>query len=217
MNNILEIDSVILNFGDKRVLSDVYLKCISGEVVGILGRNGSGKTTLLRIIFGELGTTNKSIRINGRVIDEPYKSLGLMKFLPQFNFLLPTISVKQLFKSFKIDFNDFVNLFPEFEKYYKVSVTEMSGGERRIVEIYSILAGKSLFCLLDEPFTHIMPVHIETVKQLIEREKLTKGILIIDHQYENVIEICNQIYIIENGKTNKVLSDSDFQKFGYLR
>ncbi|HSM48714.1 MAG TPA: ATP-binding cassette domain-containing protein [Draconibacterium sp.] len=217
MNHILEVDSVILNFGDKRVLSNVYLKCSTGEVVGILGRNGSGKTTLLRIIFGELETNNKSVRINGKVISEPYKSEGLIKFLPQFNFLLPTISVKQLFKSFKIDFNDFVTLFPGFEKYYKGRVTEMSGGERRIVEIYSILAGKSLFCLLDEPFTHIMPIHIETVKQLIEREKPKKGILVIDHQYENVIDICNRIYIIENGKTNQVLNDTDFQRFGYLR
>lgn len=217
MNHILEVDSVILNFGDKRVLSNVYLKCSTAEVVGILGRNGSGKTTLLRIIFGELESINKSVRINGEVISEPYKSDGLIKFLPQFNFLLPTISVKQLFKSFKIDFNDFVTLFPGFEKYYKGRVTEMSGGERRIVETYSILAGKSLFCLLDEPFTHIMPIHVETVKQLIEREKPKKGILVIDHQYENVIEICNRIYIIENGKTNQVLSDTDFQRNGYIR
>jgi ABC-type multidrug transport system ATPase subunit len=217
MNHILEVDSVILNFGDKRVLTNVYLKCSTGEVVGILGRNGSGKTTLLRIIFGELDSINKSVRVNGQVIREPYRYEGLIKFLPQFNFLLPTIFVKQLFKSFKIDFNDFVTLFPGFEKYYKGRVTEMSGGERRIVEIYSILAGKSLFCLLDEPFTHIMPIHIETVKQLIEREKPKKGILVIDHQYENVIEICNRIYIIENGKTNQVLKDTDFQRFGYLR
>jgi len=217
MNNILEIDSVILNFGDKRVLSDIYLKCITGEVVGILGRNGSGKTTLLRIIFGELETNNKSTRINGQVINEPYKSDGLIKFLPQFNFLLPSVSVKQLFKNFKIDFGDFVILFPEFEKYYKRRVTEMSGGERRIVEIYIILTSESMFCLLDEPFTHIMPVHIEAVKQLIQREKLTKGIILIDHQYENVIDTCNRIYIINNGKTNQVLNEADFQRFGYLK
>ncbi|TNF45162.1 MAG: ATP-binding cassette domain-containing protein [Bacteroidetes bacterium] len=216
MNNILEVDSVILNFGDKRVLSNIYLKCSTGEAVGILGRNGSGKTTLLRIIFGELETNNKSVRINGQVFSEPYKSKELIKFLPQFNFLLPTISIKQLFKSFKIDFNDFVTLFPGFEKYYKLRLTKLSGGERRIVEIYTILACKSLFCLLDEPFTHIMPIHIETFKQLIEREKLKKGIILIDHLYKNVIDICTRIYIIENGKTNPVLSDSDFQRFGYL-
>jgi len=216
MNNILEIDSVIVNFEDKRVLSDVYLHCNSGEIVGLLGRNGSGKTTLLRVIFGELMTTNKSIRINGQVIHEPYKNVGLIKYLPQFNFVLQSISVKQLFKQFKIDFNDFIQIFPEFEKYYKIRLTELSGGERRIVEIYTILASKSLFCLLDEPFTHIMPVHIESVKQLIEREKFKKGIILIDHLYQNVIDICNRIYIIENGKTNKVNTDADFKRFGYL-
>ncbi len=73
-----------------------------------------------------------------------------------------------------------------------------------------------MFCLLDEPFTHIMPIHIETVKQLIEREKEMKGIILIDHQYQNVIDICDRIYIIENGKTNKVVTETDFQRFGYL-
>lgn len=51
---------------------------------------------------------------------------------------------------------------------------------------------------------------------IIEREKLKKGIILIDHQYQNVIDICNRIYIIENGKTNEVLSETNFQKFGYL-
>jgi ABC-type multidrug transport system ATPase subunit len=216
MKNILEIDSVIVNFGDNRVLSDIYLYCNSGEVIGLLGRNGSGKTTLLRVIFGELETTDKSIRINGQVINEPYKNVGLVRYLPQFNFVLKSISVNQLFKSFTIDFNDFIKFFPEFEKYYKVRLTELSGGERRILEIYTILASKSLFCLLDEPFTHLMPVHIETVKKLIEREKEKKGIILIDHQYQNVIETCDRIYIIEKGKTNKVVTDADFQRFGYL-
>ena len=61
-----------------------------------------------------------------------------------------------------------------------------------------------------------MPIHIDSVKQLIDREKLKKGILVVDHHYHNVTDICNRIYIIENGKTNLVLNETDFQKFGYL-
>ena len=79
-----------------------------------------------------------------------------------------------------------------------------------------IFTTKSMFSLLDEPFTHIMPIHIETIKQLIEREKQKKGIILIDHLYQNVIDVCNNIYIIENGKTNLVVNDSDFHRFGYL-
>lgn len=216
MNNILEIDSVIHHFGMQRILSDVYLKCSQGETVGILGRNGTGKTTLLRIIFGELETPNKSIRINKKSIYTPYKNQGLIRFLPQFNFILKSISLKKVFKNFELDFNDFVAMFPHFNKFYNTRLTKLSGGERRIVEIFSMLTAKSLFCLLDEPFTHIMPVHIETIKQLIEREKQKKGIIIIDHQYKNVIEICDKVYVIENGKTNLVISESDYKKFGYL-
>lgn len=57
---------------------------------------------------------------------------------------------------------------------------------------------------------------IDSINMIIEREKLKKGIILIDHQYQNVIDICNRIYIIENGKTNEVLSETNFQKFGYL-
>ena len=216
MNNLLEIDGVMLDFGRNRVLSDVYLKCSSGEVIGILGRNGTGKTSLLRIIFGELNTPNKSVRINGKFFYEPYKIPEQISFLPQFNFMLKSISLKRVFKYFEIDFHDFVQLFPNFEHFYKKRLSEMSGGERRIIEIYSILTTKTKFSLLDEPFTHIMPVHIETLKRLIEREKQRKGIIIIDHQYQDVIDVCNDIYIIENGKTNLVTNTSDFKKFGYV-
>lgn len=216
MKNILEIDGVILNFGENRILSDVYLKCNTGEIVGILGRNGTGKTSLLRIIFGELETSDKSIRINGQAIYEPYRTPGLISFLPQFNFMLKSISLKQVFHNFKIDFNEFTEFFAGFSDFYKKRLSEMSGGERRIVEIYTILKTNSLFCLLDEPFTHIMPIHIETINYLIEQEKQRKGIILIDHQYKNVIDVCSELYIIAQGKTNLVTNDSDFMKFGYV-
>jgi ABC-type lipopolysaccharide export system ATPase subunit len=62
-----------------------------------------------------------------------------------------------------------------------------------------------------------MPVHIEVIKELIESEKQKKGIILIDHLYNNGIDISDSIYIIENGKTNLVNSDADFKKFAYLR
>jgi ABC-type transporter Mla maintaining outer membrane lipid asymmetry ATPase subunit MlaF len=55
MNHILEVDSVILNFGDKRVLSNVYLKCSTGEVVGILGRKRIGKNDTAQNYFWRIG------------------------------------------------------------------------------------------------------------------------------------------------------------------
>ncbi len=64
MKHSLEVDSVILEYAKNRVLQDVYLKVEIGFVKGLLGRNGSGKTCLMNIIYGEIKTNDKSIRIN---------------------------------------------------------------------------------------------------------------------------------------------------------
>ncbi|MDE3743987.1 ATP-binding cassette domain-containing protein, partial [Maribacter polysaccharolyticus] len=68
MINILELDSVILEFGRKLVLHNVYIKSETNKITGLLGRNGSGKTSILDIIYGELIPINKSVRINNKVI-----------------------------------------------------------------------------------------------------------------------------------------------------
>ena len=61
--HVLEIDSVQKKFDYKSILSDVYLKCETGEIIGLLGRNGSGKSTLLKIISGILDADFKFVRI----------------------------------------------------------------------------------------------------------------------------------------------------------
>jgi len=64
MIQTLEVDSVILEFGDKRVLQDVYLKCETNKITGLLGLNGAGKSCLMNIIYGKLKPLNGMVRIN---------------------------------------------------------------------------------------------------------------------------------------------------------
>ena len=54
MHHLLEIDSIIKNFGTRQLLTDVYLKINTGDVIGLFGRNGTGKSVLMQIIFGNL-------------------------------------------------------------------------------------------------------------------------------------------------------------------
>ena len=91
----------------------------------------------------------------------------------------------------------------------------MSGGERRIVEIYSIVASKTKFCMLDEPFSQVMPVHAEKIKKLIVREKQNKGIIVTDHAY-HYLDICDEIYVINNAKTFLIEHLNDLKKTGYV-
>ena len=69
MSDILEIDSVIKSFGYNQMLTDIYLKCRTAEIIGILGRNGTGKSTLLKIVFGTLKTDNSFIKINDKIFE----------------------------------------------------------------------------------------------------------------------------------------------------
>lgn len=217
MKNKLEIDSVILDFGSKRILQNVYLQSETGKITGLLGRNGCGKSCLLNILFGELNPLDKSIRLNGVHMEQKSRSSKVIKYLPQFNFTPSSTTLKRIFKDFKLNFKDFITLFPEFEKYYKSKLNILSSGEKRIVEIYSIVASPAKFCLLDEPFSQIMPVHVNAIKELIVRERKNKGIVITDHLYKHVMEISDDIYLIVDGTTKPIRSLDDLISLGYTK
>lgn len=215
MIHSLEVDSIILEFGAKRVLQDVYLKSETGKITGILGRNGSGKTCLMNIIYGELDTNEKSVRLNGKAIFNGFRDPGNFRYLPQFSYIPNSLRVERIFRDFELDFSQFTDYFPGFEKYYKVNLYRLSGGEQRIIEIYAILASKTKFCMLDEPFSQIMPVHLETLKNILKNEKKNKGIIITDHLYEHVTEISDDLYVIVNGKTYLTRDLNDLKTLGY--
>ncbi len=217
MTNLLEIDSVILEFNSIRVLQDVYLKSETGKVTGLLGRNGTGKSCLMKILFGELIPTDKSIRLNGNTLINSYRSPKDLRYLPQTRFIPNSQTIKRIFSDFKIDFSDLINNFPEFEKLYKSKLINLSGGERRIIEIYTILVSQTKFCMLDEPFSQVMPIHVDTIKRLILREKKNKGIIITDHMYKYIINVCDDLYVIRDGKTYLTNNIKDLETLGYAR
>ncbi len=217
MKNTLEIDSVILEFGTKRVLQNVYLKSETGKITGLLGRNGSGKSCLMNIIYGELIPNDKSIRFNGKSFVDNNRNPGDLRYLPQFSFIPKSFTIKHIFSDFELNFIDFATLFPEFKSFYNVKLRNLSGGERRIIEIYTILASNTKFCMLDEPFSQVMPIYIETIKNLIVREKQNKGIIITDHLYKHIVDICDDLYVINNGETYLTKDISDLEKHEYVR
>lgn len=217
MINILEIDSVLLEFGSKRILKDVYLKSETGKVTGVLGRNGTGKSCLMKILFGELIPSDKSIRINGKALITSNRSPKDLRYLPQKRFVPNSLTIERVFNDFKLDFADLIYNFPELEKFYKSKLINLSGGERRIIEIYTILVSQTKFSMLDEPFSQVMPIHIDSIKKLILREKENKGIIITDHMYQYIIDICDDLYVINNEKTYLTRSIEDLETLGYAR
>lgn len=215
MKNKLEISSVRLLYGDRLILSDVYLKIETGNIIGLLGRNGEGKSSLMRVIYGTI-ESEKSIFINDNPVYESYKYPNLVRYLPQHNFIPKNLSLKRVFSDFRVDYDDFVNMFPDFKDRQKSKVGDLSGGMIRLTELFLIIKSNTKFVLLDEPFTHISPIQANTIKSIIEKEATVKGFLITDHMYRNILKVCDRVYLILNGKTRMINDVDELEKLGYL-
>jgi len=216
MKHILEADSIQLEFKGRKILSDIYLKCETGKITGLLGRNGQGKSCLMQIINGTLNC-EKSVRIDNLPQKNAYGFPNMLLYLPQFNFIPKSLSLQRIFLDFGLDYSLFQIRFPEFKNRHRQKIKQFSGGEQRLIALYLIVKPKTFFAILDEPFTHLNPVQIEKVRELLIEEKENKGILITDHMYKNVTDISDTMYILSNGKTHLTQSPEDIETLGYAR
>jgi ABC-type lipopolysaccharide export system ATPase subunit len=212
----LDIDSVELNFGERDILQGAYIGVQTGEVVGLLGRNGSGKTCLMRIIFGTLPCRYRTLRIDDVYTTQAYLKPGLIRYAPQFEYILNHLKMNTVFEQNGLDPADFFSIFPEMELCRGQRIGTLSGGERRIVEIYTVLAAPVKFALLDEPFSLVMPLHIQRIKDLIHREKANKGIIVTDHMYRHILEVSDRVYVLANKSSILVKKEEDLQRLGYI-
>ncbi|MFD1614372.1 ATP-binding cassette domain-containing protein [Gelatiniphilus marinus] len=213
---ILEIDNVELYFKEKRILNGIYLKAETGKTTGILGSNGCGKSCLLNIIFGNLKPKYKLIRINNKPILKPLYRTKTVAYLPQHHFIPNRIKVKTAFKLFKVSWEKFITNFESFSIFKNTNFNKLSGGERRVIETYVILKSDRKIVLLDEPFSHLAPLHIDKVKALISDEKQHKTIIITDHMYRHIIDVSDDIYLIKGGHTKLINNITELEDYKYL-
>ena len=198
---IFEIDNIELYFAKKQILNGIYLKADTGNITGILGANGSGKSSLLNIFFGILQSRHKLIRIDKKPYLKPLFKYGIVTYLPQQNFISPKKKLETCFQLFKVIILEFLQNFPEFKISRRARMRELSGGQQRLLEIYICLNSRAKLILLDEPFSHLSPIYIEKIKNLIQELKKEKAIILTDHMYEHILEISNDLYLLKNGST----------------
>ncbi|REG99158.1 ATP-binding cassette domain-containing protein [Flavobacterium aquicola] len=216
--HLLEIDSVQKTFDNKNILSDVYLKCETNDIIGLLGRNGSGKSTLLKIIFGIESADFKFVRIDSVVKSKTKDLFAEISYLPQDNCIPKVLSIKkaiQLSVS-KEKIQEFCSdeiIVAMLDK----KISHLSGGELRYLEIKIILYNSSKFALLDEPYNGLSPLLVEKVNELIAENSKTKGIIISDHNYENVIKVSNKLILLKEGKAHHLLCKEELIEKGYLK
>lgn len=213
---IIEIDNIELNFSSKKILHGIYLKAETGKITGILGSNGTGKTSLLNILFGTLKPQHKLVRINTLPILKPLFSTGMVKLLPQQNLIPHQITIQKAFRLYDVLWTEFIAEFPVFERHKRAYIQELSGGERRVLEVYLSIKSPSSIVLLDEPFSHLSPLNIQQVKRLIQNSAEKKAILITDHMFREVIDVAHDLYLLQNGCSKKINDTMELENYRYL-
>lgn len=199
-------------------MSDVYLKCETTDIIGLLGRNGSGKSTLLKIIFGIESADFKFVRIDGTVKNNIKDLFAEISYLPQDNYIPNMLSVKKAIQLSVLK-ERILQFYADeiIETMLDKKVSHLSGGELRYLEIKIILNNSSKFVLLDEPYNGLSPLMVEKVNELIAENSKTKGIIISDHNYENVIKISTKLVLLKEGKAHHLLSKDELIEKGYLK
>ena len=211
----LTVDSVVVRFGQKTVLNGGYITSQTGMVTGLLGRNGAGKSCMFRALMGGLKVEYVIVNIDGEPID--LKRIGnRIKYLPQGRMIPEGMTLKRAFELYRVDFWAFALRFPQFSRHCNSRLWEMSGGEARVAELYLVLMTEGDFCILDEPFSQIAPLHIEAVQRMIREKACEKGIIVTDHNYEAISQVTDNLFVIADGYTFPVESRDDLVRHGYL-
>lgn len=214
MKHLLEVDDVSLSYERHRVLSDVYFHIQTGLVTGLLGSNGSGKSSLLKIAFGTLAGQSRSVRIDGK----PMQALTpRIRYLSQHTFLPPHLKATACLRLFGVEEGALYRHFPELRAVFEQTrVANLSGGERRLLEIMLILLSECDFVLLDEPFAQLAPIYVDRVLEVMRSEGSRKGVLLSDHDHHRILAESDTCYLLRDGKTHPVASSDELARFGFI-
>ncbi len=212
---ILEVQGLVKIYGRRRVVDGVDFHVEGGEIVGLLGPNGAGKTTSFRMTCGMIEPNEGKVFLNGQdVTDWPmYRRArdGGMGYLAQESSVFRKLSVQhnllammELLGMSRADRRARCDqLLEQFKITHlrKAQAASLSGGERRRLEIARCLVSDPKIILLDEPFTGIDPVTIQSIQEII-RDLRSRGIsiLITDHQVRETLQITDRSYVISKGQ-----------------
>ena len=215
---VLEADGIRMVFGQRQVLGSIYLRVQTGQIVGLLGRNGSGKSVLLQTIFGARAVADASVRVNGQRVVPAFARPGLLNYLPQEPLLPPSLPLHQAARLLGVDLAQATARFPELRAQFGCRLGELSGGAARLLQTLLLLHANTAFSLFDEPFSGVMPVHVETLAEEMQRLKHRKGLLITDHRHAEVLPLCDVVYLLHQGRLLRLAGDINEQlrDFGYL-
>lgn len=228
-------EDLVKIYNKQKVVDEVSLEVERGKIVGLLGPNGAGKTTTFYMIVGLIKPDEGDIFLD----ENDLTSLPMYKrarkgigYLAQeasiFRKLTVGENIKAILQARDLSQNEIKERQQELLEEFNIEHLkdrkgfQLSGGERRRVEIARSLCTDPAFILLDEPFTGVDPIAINDIQDIIKylKEK-GLGVLITDHSVRETLSITDRAYIMHEGKillsgTSQEIADSELARKFYL-
>ena len=223
---MLKLDGVVIKYKKRTVLTDVSLSVKKGEVIGLLGANGSGKSTLLSVIAGAKKAASGELAIDdisiSQKVDEYRKHIG---YVPQENPLIAELSALDNLRIWselgKDELMELISSPPlsilGVYKFAEKKVNDLSGGMKKRLSITATLIRKPELLLMDEPFAALDMVAKHDIMEYIKTYKAAGGTTIIASHDEIVLDFCDRIYFIDDGKVVEINRDSGIRYIDLLR
>ena len=210
----LKIENLVKTIKKHEIVRGVSMELRTGEVVGFLGPNGAGKTTTFYMICGLVEATSGHVYIDGEDVSAmPLHKRSQMGigYLPQEASIFKDLSVEEnliiaaeagkLSKELREQrIEELLEMF-NIEPIRSRRGINLSGGERRRVEIARALVNKPRFLLLDEPFAGVDPIAVMDIQNVISQlVEYGIGVLITDHNVRETLAVCDRAYVIKSGE-----------------
>lgn len=212
--SVLKATGLCKSYNRRKVVNEVDLSVSSGEVIGLLGPNGAGKTTSFYMVVGLVKPDQGKVFLDAEdITDLPMylRARSGISYLPQEASVFRKLTVEEnllailenLGLSAAKSRKQMQKLLEDLRLTHvsKSFGYALSGGERRRLEIARALVIEPTFMLLDEPFAGIDPIAVIDIQNIIaELKQRGIGILISDHNVRETLGVCDQAYILSEGK-----------------
>ncbi len=212
--HVLRTEGLCKTYRKRAVVDKVDLELRQGEVVGLLGPNGAGKTTSFYMIVGFISPDRGRVLLDGRDLSRlpMYKRARLgIGYLPQESSIFRKLTVEENIMAIlqtmplpgarRRERMDELLEMMGVTHIRKSRGYQLSGGERRRVEIARALVTEPKFMLLDEPFAGIDPIAVADLQSVVgQLRDQGLGVLITDHNVRETLSITNRAYILFEGR-----------------
>ena len=208
-------------YGGVDIIKNVTLEVKEGEIVVIVGPNGAGKSTAMKALLGMLKLTDGSVNFAENnitsMLPQDRVNLGIA-FVPQTNNVFTGMSVQENLEMggyIRTDdiyntIEDIYNLFPILREKRNQNAGELSGGQRQQVAFGRALMTKPKILMLDEPTAGVSPIVMdELFTRIIEVGKTGVGILMVEQNAKQALNIADRGYVLVNGINSREGSGQD--------